>query len=80
MTNHTPKAFLRGRNNTRRPVNTYLNLLNAKLLELALKERAAWGKIIKANGLKDSKGRTLANPITKFTQLHPTKGYRTEHF
>lgn len=80
MTRHTPKAFVRGRNGYKRPVNTYLNLLNAKLLGEAEQERADWAAKIKANHLTGRDGRPLANPITHYSYLHPTKGYRTVRF
>ncbi|MDW9491745.1 hypothetical protein [Sinorhizobium meliloti] len=80
MTIHTPKAFLRGRNGINRPHSTYLNLLNAKFLTEALKEREAWDKTIDANKLTDRKGNRLKNPITKYRQLHATKGYRLHTF
>ena len=80
MTVHTPKAFTRGRNRIERPHSTYLNLLNARLLEAAVKEREEWDRIIDANKLTDRKGRRLENPIRKYRQLHPTKGYRSHWF
>ena len=80
MTVHTPKAFTRGRNQIKRPHSTYLNLLNARLLEAALKKREEWDRIISSNKLKDRHGRTLENPVRKYPQLHPTKGYRLTWF
>ncbi|MDW9531949.1 hypothetical protein RWE87_13785 [Sinorhizobium meliloti] len=80
MTIHTPKAFLRGRNNIQRPYSTTLNLLNARLLEAALKEREKFDEVIDANKLTDRKGNRLKNPITKYRQLHATKGYRLHTF
>ncbi|MEQ8308084.1 MAG: hypothetical protein RIA09_16235 [Hoeflea sp.] len=71
---HTPKAFLRGRNQAKRPHSTYLNLRNARLLEAAIRRREEWDQMIKANGL------TMKNPITHFPYLHPTRGWRTEWF
>lgn len=80
MFGHSPKAFTRGRNQIKRPHSTYLNRLNANLLEKALKAREDWDRIIDANHLKDAKGQRLANPITSYLRIHPTKGYRSERF
>ncbi|MBB5276283.1 hypothetical protein HNR26_002335 [Rhizobium rosettiformans] len=80
QTIHSPKAFTRGRNNPIRPHSTYLNRLNAKLLEEALIERDEWDKIIDANKLKDSRGQRMANPVTGHLRIHPTKGYRFDRF
>lgn len=74
MTNHTPKAFLRGRNQPKRPVSTYLNLRNARLKEQAERRRKQWDEMIKANGL------IIPNPITHYRYLHPTRGWRTAWF
>jgi len=80
MFGHSPKAFTRGRNQIKRPHSTYLNRLNARLLEKALAAREDWDRIIDANRLTDGKGRRLANPITGYLRIHPTKGYRSERF
>jgi hypothetical protein len=80
MTIHTPKAFRRGRNQVIRPINTYLNLRNAKLKDDAEKERARWAKDIKANHLVGANGMPLPNPIKGYMQLHPTRGYKFERF
>lgn len=80
MTTHTPKAFLRGRNQVIRPHNTYLNLLNAKAKELAEAARAYWAKEIKANRLLGRDGEAMSNPIKGWMRLHPTRGYKFERF
>lgn len=80
MAIHTPKAFLRGRNGVVKVPGVWLMKFNRKLKLQAIAEREKWDKAIRANNMVDAKGNLIANPITKFQVLHPTKGFRTERF
>ena len=81
MHGHSVKAFTRGRNGYQKPTGTgMLKLLNQKLLREAVELRQEWDRHIRSNRLLGFNGQPLANPITKYPYLHPTKGYRTERF